>query len=111
MRPPKQKPDGEDARGASLAQPLDRGGGVRLHSLGRRLLDVRPVLEVVAALLDAGRAAEVVDRDGGVAALREAQRELLVEAVEPADVRQDDDAGARRLVGQRRERREARAVA
>ena len=89
------------------AQPRDRGGGVGLDAFRRRLLDVRQVLEVVAALLDAGGAAEVVDRHGRVAALGEAQRELLVEAVEAADVRQDDDARARQLVGQRRERGEA----
>ena len=32
-------------------------------------------------------------------ALGEAERELLVEAVEPADVREDHDPGAARLVG------------
>jgi hypothetical protein len=67
---------------------------------------VRRVLEVVVALADAGRAAEVVDRDGRVAALREPQRELLVEAVEPADVREDDDARMRLAVGRRHERGE-----
>ena len=56
-------------------------------------------VEVVVALPDARGPAEVVEGDGGVAALGEAQRELLVEAVEPADVGEDDDADARRLVG------------
>ena len=39
--------------------------------------------------------------------LGEPERELLVEAVEPADVRQDDDADASRLVRRRGEGREA----
>ena len=56
------------------------------------------VLEVVAALLDAGGAAEVVERDRRIASLGKAERELLVEAVEPADVGEDHDAGAARLV-------------
>ena len=46
------------------------------------------VLEVVVALPVARGPAEVVERNRGVAALGEAQRELLVEAVEPADVRE-----------------------
>ena len=71
---------------------------------------MRHVLEVVVALLDAGGAPEVVDRDRGVPALGEAERELLVEAVEPADVGQDHDPGAARLVGRRREGGEPVAV-
>ena len=67
-------------------------------------------VEVVAALADAGRAAEVVDGDRRDAALGETQRKLLVEAVEAADVRQDHDAGVARLLGQRGEGREAVAV-
>ena len=70
--------------------------------LDRRRVGLRHVLhvgEVVVALADAGGAAEVVDRDGGVAALGEAQGELLVEAVEPAHVGQDDDADRRGRVG------------
>ena len=45
-----------------------------------------------------------------VAALGEAQGELLVEAVEAADVGQDDDPDRGGLVGRRGEGREARAV-
>ena len=59
---------------------------------------------------DAGGAAEVVERDREVAALGEAQRELLVEVEEPAHVRQDDDAGRGRLVGRCEERGEVVAV-
>ena len=59
---------------------------------------------------DAGGAAEVVDRDGLVPALGEAERELLVEVVEPAHVREDDDPGRGRLVGMSRERGEVVAV-
>ena len=71
---------------------------------------MRHVLELVVALGDARRAAEVVERDGRVAALREAKCELLVEAVEAADVGEDDDARFARLVGQRGEGGEAVAV-
>ena len=42
---------------------LDGSGRVGLDALLGRLLDVLHVLEVVAALLDAGRSAEVVERD------------------------------------------------
>ena len=72
--------------------------------------DVLRVREVVVALADAGRAAEVVDRDRRVPALGEAQRELLVEAVEAAHVGQHDDARRGRLLGRGRERGEAVAV-
>ena len=98
--------DREDGRAAEPAQVRDRRGDVRLDELRLRLGDVRHVLEVVAALGDAGRAAEVVDRDRREAALGEAKRELLVEAVEPADVGQDDDAGLGRPVRPRAERGE-----
>ena len=47
-------------------------------------------------LRDAGRAAEVVEGDGGDAALGEPECELLVEAVEAANVGEDDDACVRR---------------
>ena len=60
--------------------------------------------------LDARGPAEVVERDRGVATLCEAERELLVEAVEPADVREHDDPDPRRLVRVRAERREAVSV-
>jgi hypothetical protein len=71
---------------------------------------VRHEVELVVTLADPGRAAERVERDRRVPGLREALRELGVEAVEPADVRDDHDAdGVRRgRVGQRR--REVRAV-
>jgi hypothetical protein len=42
-----------------------------------------PEREVVAALPDARRAAEVVDRDGGDAALGEAEREFLARRRHP----------------------------
>ena len=45
------------------AQVRDRGGDVGPDALRRRLRDVLGVLEVVAALVGARRAAEVVDRD------------------------------------------------
>jgi hypothetical protein len=64
-----------------------------VHLLVRELLDERHVVPVVRPLVDPGGAAEVVERDRSVAALGEAEREFLVEAVETADVRQDHDAG------------------
>ena len=70
-----------------------------------------PVREVGVAGADAGRAPEVVDRDGGVPDLREAQRQLLVEPEESAHVGQDDHAAGRRcFLGQGGEGCEARAV-
>src|SRR5262249_27542762 len=65
------------------------------------------VLEVVATLLHAGRAPEEVERNRRVPALGEAERELLVEAVEAADVREDHDADAGFLLRRRLERCEA----
>ena len=88
----------------------DRGCGVGLDAFLGRLLDVLHVLEVVGALLDAGRAPEVVERERRVAALGEAQGQFLVEAVEAPDVRQDHDARLGRLVRSRQERGELVAV-
>jgi hypothetical protein len=58
-----------------------------------------PVLEVVAAPGGTCRSPEVVEGDGRIAAFGEPKGELLVEAVEPANVGKDDDADARRLLG------------
>ena len=77
----------------------DAGAHIGLHARRCRLLHVRHVLEVVVALLDAGGPSEVVEREGRVAAFCEAEREFLVEAIEPADVGQDHDADARWLFG------------
>jgi hypothetical protein len=71
---------------------------------------VRHPLEVLAPLRDTGCAAEVVERDRRVAALGEAERELLVEEIKTADVRQDRDPRSVRRVGRGRERRQAVAV-
>jgi len=71
---------------------------------------VRHAVELGVALLDACRPAEVVEGDGRVPALGEAQCELLVEAIEAADVRKDHDARRPRLVGHGGEGREAVAV-
>ena len=68
------------------------------------------VRELVVALGHAGGAAEVVEGDGGIATLAEAQGELLVEAVEPADVGEHDDADPAGLIGDGREGSEQRAV-
>src|SRR5438477_281762 len=79
----------EDGRAAEPAQLLDRRGDVGLDELRLRRVHMRPVLEVVAALRHAGRAAEIVDRNRGEPPLRKAQGELLVEAIEPANIGQD----------------------
>ncbi len=99
--------DGEDRRAAGRAQVRDRRGDVRLDAVRRRLHDVLHVVEVVVALRHPGGAAEVVERDRRVAALREAERQLLVEAVEAADVGQDHDPRRGRLLRHGLERREA----
>ena len=77
---------------------------------GPELLDVRHVLEVLAARPQPRGAAEVVDRDRVMAGLREALGKLGVERIQPADVGQDHDPGARAPRGLRERRREARAV-
>ena len=48
--------------------------------------------ELVVAFCHAGGTAEVVERDRGVAPLTEAERKLLVEPIQPTDIRQDDHA-------------------
>ena len=106
-----QKPTVKIVSHAERAEVLDGGGNIRLDLLGRHGLDVRRVLEVLVALLGARRAPEVVDRERRVAALGEAQRQLLVEAVQPAHVRKDHHAGLRRLLGRGQEGGEAVAVA
>ena len=72
---------------------------------------MRRVLEVLVALLGTRGAPEVVERERQVAALGEPQRQLLVEAVQPAHVRKDHDAGLRRLLGRGQEGCEPVAVA
>src|SRR2546422_4394504 len=74
------------------------------------LRDMLHVFEIVVALRDAGRAPEVVERNGSNAALGKPQRELLVEAVEATHVREDHDAEVRRLVWLRHKGGEAVAV-
>ena len=92
------EPDREDRVASSRAEVRSASGHVRLDTGWRGLLHVRHVLEVVATLLGAGSPPEVVERERGIPALGEAQGELLVEAVEAADVREDDDADARGLL-------------
>src|SRR5215211_3444372 len=111
-----------DPRVGAAHQPEDRSSQLRraLRRSGTAVppdarpaveaLDVLPVGEVVLALADTRGPTEVVDRDGGDAALGEPERELLVETVEPAEVGQDDDAAPARLVRRRVECREAVSV-
>ncbi len=89
---------------------LDGGADIGLDSRGCRLPHMFHVLEVVIALCRTGRAAEVVERHGRDPTLGETQRQLLVEPVEAAHVREDDDTDLAGLVGSRREGREAVAV-
>ena len=102
--------DGEDRASPIRAEVLDCGGHVSLNSCGRRLLDVLHVLEVVVALRSTRGAAEVVERHRRDPTLGEAQRELLVEAVEASDVREDHDTDLGGTVRSRREGGEAVAV-
>src|SRR4051794_40653249 len=100
LRAAEAEADRDEAR---RARPL-HGGGLRrvrvgLDLRGPRLLDVRHVLEVLVALARAGGAPEVVDRDRVVAGVGEALRELDVEAIEAADVREDDHGGAAGRLG------------
>src|SRR5262249_38809600 len=87
VRAAEAEADGEDRPAPLLAQEVDRGADVGLDPGLRRLVDVLAVLEVVVSLRDARRAAEGVDRNRAIAALREAQCQLLVESVEAAHVR------------------------
>jgi hypothetical protein len=101
--------DRED-RSRAGAEALDRGRDVSLDSLLRRPRRVLRVLELLAPLAHPGGSAEPVDCDREVAALGETQRQLFVEAVEAADVRQDHDPDPVRLVGRGLESRKAVAV-
>ena len=96
--PAETEPDREDRRCAAGTQLVDRRLRIRLDAGVGRLLDVRHVVPVAVALCDAGSATEVVEGDGEVASLGEAQRKLLVEMKEPTHVRQDHDAGGCGLV-------------
>ena len=61
------EPDGEDRRASGLGAARQRLRAVSAWTPGRRrLLDMRPVLELVVALRHAGGTPEVVDRDGRV---------------------------------------------
>ena len=82
------------ARSGALAQRFDRGGGVLLHLGDLQLLDVRHVLELLVARTEPGGAAEVVDRDRGVAGLGEALGQFRVERIQAADVGQDRHTAA-----------------
>src|SRR6185436_8583598 len=97
----------EDRRRSLGAEVLDGGADVGLHPLGRGLADLLHVVPVVVTLRNSGGATEVVERNGGEATLREAEGDLLVEAVEAADVRKDHDADGRRVFRRRGERGEA----
>lgn len=110
LAPAHAETDGEDGRGAAVAQRFYPGGHVGLDALRRRERDVLHVFELVVPLGDARRATEVVDGNCRVTALRKAQGQLFVEAIEAANVREDDDANVRALLGRREERGEAIAV-
>ena len=82
------------------------GGDLRRLRLGH-VLHKR---EVFAALVHARGAAEVVNRDAVDAFLREPERQLFVEAEQPAYVRQHDDSRARVIVGAGEEGSELRPI-
>src|SRR5256886_3498635 len=91
--------DGEDRAWGTRPEALDGSADIGLDSLPGRLRDVRRVLEVVAPLRRARRPAEIVDRDRVEAALGEAEGKLLVKAIEPPNIREDDGADTDRLTG------------
>ena len=97
----------EDRRRSLGAQVFDGGADVGLHSLRRGLADLLHVVPVVVTLCHPGSAAEVVECNGGEATLSQTEGDLLVEAVEAADVREDHDTDGRRVLWHRCERGEA----
>jgi hypothetical protein len=101
---------GEDLAYPVLHQALAGGAGIGHQLLVLRLGDVRLVIEALAAIVGRRRTAEVVDRDRVDAAFGEPQRELLVEVVQAADVREDHYACARWRLGLGVERHELRAI-
>ena len=94
----------------SLANGPRAGLDVGQEPLVARLADMLHVAEVVASVAGAGRSTEVVDRDGVHTGLGEAQGELLVVRVQPADIGQDDDSGTARCRRPGAERGEGVAV-
>src|SRR5438874_608838 len=110
VRAAEAEADREDRCAIEGEQLPDAGADVRHHLVRREPLDERHVIPVVGPLVDARGAAEVVERDGGMAAFGEAERELLVEAVEAADIRQDHDPGGDGALREGAERGEAVAV-
>src|SRR3954470_2836909 len=113
--------DGHDRGRTGSFEALHRGVHVGRHGVRGRLLDVRRIVEVLAARAEAGGAAEVVERDRAVAGVREALGQFLVEAEQPAHVGQHDDphgaCGTREVgrefgpIGRRERQRLARRAA
>ena len=81
------------------AQVLNGRGDVVHHPLCGQLHDVRLILEALATATRLGGPAEEIDGHGMDAGLGKAKGELVVVRVEPADVGQDHDAGARWRLG------------
>ena len=110
-RPPKQNPTVKtDVAPSASRSQRDRGGGVGLHALARssaRRAACTRTRRRASRRRPCARSSRSRRR---VAALGEAERELLVEAVEPADVGEDHDPGAARAVRRRGEGGEAVAV-
>ena len=88
----------------------DAGPDIRAEGRPPRLSDMRAEIEVVAAVAEARRAGEVIDRDRVDPVLGEAEGQLLVVGMQPADVGEDQDARARRPRGPGGERPERRPV-
>ena len=93
-----------------LAQVTDAGRDVGGDPAPRRRRDVGHVLEALAAVVVGRRPPEPVDRQRIDPVLREPQRQLLVERVQAADVREQQDGRAVRLRGPGEERRGLVAV-
>ena len=116
LLPPKQKPSVKTGmvRRRQAPEHVDRRSSVEVDVLGRRRSDLRLPVEALRAAMVAdqsGRAAEVVDGDGGEACLGQSLREGDVEAVQAADVREDDDSRPWGVGRKRTSRRELCAVA
>src|SRR6266536_1343637 len=91
----------EDRRAVERADVAHGCADVLLYEFRLRLPHMRHVVEVDVTLRDARGTAEIVDRNRDVPPFGEAQRELLIEAVETAHIREDRYARLRHAVRER----------
>ena len=84
-------------------------GDVGVDRLRPRLTNVRHVFEVVRSSIGPRGTSEIIERDRAHARGGKALGELLVERVEPADIRIDDNAGVA-IIGSREVSAKARPI-